>query len=71
MGRTRNGKRKSNTAADPKVPKRTKNHRTDQNPWEASREDADDLEVACIAGKEWRKGVAYYQVLWQGFDDSM
>ena len=65
----RNAKRKSNTTADPKVPKRARNHRTEQNPWEASREDGDDLEVASVSKKEWRKGLAYYLVHWEGFDD--
>ena len=66
----RNAKRKSNTAADPKVPKRKKNHRTDQNPWEASRDEDADVEVSSISSKEWRKGIAYYRVQWKGFDDA-
>ena len=62
----RNAKRKSKPASDPKVPKRSRNHRTKQTPWEAARED-EDLVVEKITAKEWRKGAPFYLVQWEGF----
>ena len=64
----RNAKRKSTKPArDPKVPKRQRNHRTKQTPWEASRDDDEDLAVEKIVAKEWRKGLPYYSVHWVGY----
>ena len=63
----RNAKRKSSKpVADPQVPKRSRNHRTKQTPWEAARED-EDIAVQKISAKEWRKGVPFYLVHWEGF----
>ena len=36
---------------------------------EASREEDEDFQVAKISAKEWRKGLPYYRVHWEGFDE--
>ena len=55
--------------ANPKIPKRAKNHRTKQSPWEASREDDQEYTVETITNKEHRKGLPYYRVVWSGCED--
>ena len=47
------------------VPKRSRNHRTAQNPFEACGDE--DYEVAAITARCWKSGVRYYEVQWMGY----
>ena len=66
-------KTKKNPAVKPKkhpVPqeKRTKNHKTAKDPWEAARED-EEWEVADVRARFWKKAQKYYTVLWKPWTD--
>ena len=50
-------KRKAARPQDPSIPKRARNHRTKQDPWEKSREDDEALEVEAILRVEYRRGL--------------
>ena len=59
-------KRKSNHVAekDPPIPKRAKTHRSETNPWEASRDDT--YSVDKIVNQRYHKGQRQYLVKWEG-----
>ena len=60
-------KRKAARPQDPAIPKRARNHRTKQDPWEKSREDDEALEVEAILRVEYRRGLPFYEVHWKGW----
>ena len=60
-------KRKAARPQDPSIPKRARNHRTKQDPWEKSREDDEALEVEAILRVEYRRGLPFYEVHWKGY----
>ena len=60
-------KRKAARPQDPAIPKRARNHRTKQDPWEKSREDDGALEVEAILRVEYRRGLPFYEVHWKGY----
>ena len=60
-------KRKAARPQDPSIPKRARNHRTKQDPWEKSREDDEALEAEAILRAEYRRGLPFYEVHWKGY----
>ena len=48
--------------------KRTKNHRTAASPFEAAVEDS--YTVESVLSKEYRNGLPYYEVKWEGYEDT-
>jgi hypothetical protein len=64
-----NKKRKQPSLANknPDVPKRTKNHKTTTNPWEAASPE-DTYEVEKIIGSHFDMGLKKFEVLWVGFE---
>ena len=59
-------KRKQQTAKKPatgKPPKRSRNHKTAKDPFEAAADDT-HYTVKRITNKEWRKSIPYYEVEW-------
>ena len=60
-------KRKAARPQDPAIPKRARNHRTKQDPWEKSREDGGALEVEAILRVEYRRGLPFYDAHWKGY----
>ena len=63
------GKKRPAQPTDPQIPKRRRNHRTQTNPWEASREEDPDYEVASIRAERYVKGRREYEVVWVGFEE--
>ena len=60
-------RRKAARPQDPAIPKRARNHRTKQDPWEKSREDDEALEVEAILRVEYQRGLPFYEVHWKGW----
>ena len=62
-------KRKAAAKPAPEIPERAKNHRTSKDPWEKSREE--EYEVVSVSAKEYRAGLPFYLVEWNGdYDDT-
>ena len=54
----------------PPIPKRQRNHRTAQDPWEASIVDGPEHEVDKILSSVYKKGLKMYNVLWKAGDQT-
>ena len=58
-------RKRSAPALDPGIPPRSKNHRTQTNPWEAARDES--FEVEKILAERRSKGQVQYEVHWKGY----
>ena len=67
--RGRSKKKQAVATADPPIPERRKNHRTKQNPWEASKDD-ETYEVDRVISQRHHYGAIQYEIVWKGFSDT-
>jgi hypothetical protein len=65
------GKRKKQPSKqkNPAVPKRSKNHKTTTNPWEAEQAD-ETYEVEKVLASKFSFGVRHFEVNWVGYTET-